>query len=357
MYLKKQLRLIALLLIVSNLAGWAGEMDVSKKKEINQSFNVEPNDLLNVDNRYGSITVTYWDKNEVNIRVVVESKGSNERRAQEGLDMVQIELKKVANTVYGTTSIKTSIGNNSIWGNNNKLVIDYYISMPRKFVASLSQKYGNINLPGHNEVKYTLEVKYGNLKAGSFTQPLAIDAGYSNVILEDVARLDLEAKYCGNVSLGSGTDIRIDGQYSQFKLRNAAKLDIDNSYGNITAETINNFSAHIRYGAANIDVLKERLSARQLDYSSLTIKELDANFGSIDAEARYSTLKLSVSPQAAFRINAESMKYGNVEIKGLRITSSDVEDKVDYYYQINGGGNKTIHFEGNNYSSLKINAL
>jgi hypothetical protein len=344
----------ALLLILCSPAGSAEEMDISKKKEINQSFNVTQNDRLNVDNRYGSITVTHWEKQEIAIRVVIESKAGTESRAQDGLDNVQIELKKTANTVYAATSINTR--NNFGWGNNNKLTIDYYITMPSKLAASLSQKYGNINLPGRNEGAYRIDLNYGNLKAGSFTQPLTIDAGYSNLALENVTSLDLEAKYCGNINIGNGTDIRSDTKYSQLKLRNADKLDIDNSYGNVTAENVNTLSVDTRYGSVQIETLKDKLSA-SLSYGSLTIAQLDAGFSSVEAGARYSTLKLSVSPQAAFRVYAESMKYGNVEIKGLKITNSNIENKTDHYYQINGGNNKTIRFDGNNYGSLKINAL
>ena len=51
-----------------------------KKKEINKSFNVGKNDILQVDNRYGNITVTHWSKSEVSIRVVIEAKAATRKR-------------------------------------------------------------------------------------------------------------------------------------------------------------------------------------------------------------------------------------------------------------------------------------
>jgi hypothetical protein len=87
------------------------------------------------------------------------------------------------------------------------------------------------------------------------------------------------------------------------------------------------------------------------------VNKLDADFKKATAEAHYGTLKLSIPSQAAFRVSAESLKYGKVEIKGLKITDEQIENKRDYYYQINGGGNKIIRFEGNNYGTLIINAL
>jgi hypothetical protein len=353
MHIKKHFPLLGLLLLLLNSAcGWAEELGSSKKKEINQSFSVSLSDQLNVDNRYGSITVTHWEKNEVAIRVVIESKSTNDNRAQQGLDRVQIELKKSGNTVYALTTLKNHLGIN-----NNRLTIDYYISMPSKLTAFISQQYGNINMPGMNEGKCTLEVAYGNVKAGSFTEPLAVSAKYSNINLEDVEDLRMELSYCGSASLGSGQSITVDSRYSNLKLRNVDKLRVDKRYGSLTVENAKNVAVEMRYSEARIDNVTEELNISALDYSTLTVRKLDAGFKSVSAEAHYGTLKLSIPTQAAFRVTAEAMKYGKVDISGLKVTNSSVENKVDRYYQINGGGNSHIRFDGNSYSSLRINAL
>ena len=66
--------LLMLLVLFCSVSGWAAKQESIKKKEINKSFNVGKNDILQVDNRYGNITVTHWSKSEVSIRVVIERK-------------------------------------------------------------------------------------------------------------------------------------------------------------------------------------------------------------------------------------------------------------------------------------------
>jgi hypothetical protein len=342
------------LILLISFSGWAENLDSSKKKEINKSFSVSLNDLLDVDNRYGNITITHWAKNEVAIRVVVESKARNDDQAQKGLDKVEIELKKSGNTVYALTSLREQSGWSS---NNNRITIDYYINMPSKLAANLSQKYGNINMPEKNEGKCILEVKYGNIKAGSFSESLSIDAGYSNINIEDVKDLKMDLAYCGNASLRNARSLTIDSKYSNINIQNADNINIDNKYGNIKIQHTNIISIETKYGNANIKYVKEELNIGTLDYSTLTLNELNDNFKHVNVEARYGTLKLSISPQASFRIIAEDMKYGGVDIMGLKITNLNIENKVNHHYQINGGGDRVIRFEGNSYSNLKINAL
>lgn len=333
---------------------WAENPDSSKKKEINRSFSVGLSDLLNVENRYGSITIAHWAKKEVEIRVVVESKARNVEQAQRGLDAVEIELRKSGSMVYAHTSLRNQWG----WNNNNsRITIDYYISMPPELTATLSQRYGNINLPENNEGKCVLEVKYGNIKAGSFSEALSIEAGYSNIDIKDAKNLSMDLAYCGNVALRDAQSLTIDSKYSNLNIGNVDKADIDNMYGNIKIQKANILSIDTKYGSANIAYVKEELNVGLLAYSTLTLTELNPGFRSVKAEARYATLKLSISPQASFRVIADNIKYGSVDVRGMKITNSTIDDKVNYRYQINGGEERFIRFEGNSYSHLKINAL
>ena len=108
---KKRYELIlAVLFMFFATQAWGETFDNTKKKEIDQTFNIGASDRLQVDNRYGNITITHWNKNEIRIQVVVESKAKNDAEAQRGLDRVEIDLDKSGNIVYATTSRKNQSG-------------------------------------------------------------------------------------------------------------------------------------------------------------------------------------------------------------------------------------------------------
>ena len=88
--------LLMLLVVFCSVSGWAAKQESIKKKEINKSFNVGKSDILQVDNRYGNITVTHWSKSEVSIRVVIEAKARNEERAQNIIDRISIRMERRA---------------------------------------------------------------------------------------------------------------------------------------------------------------------------------------------------------------------------------------------------------------------
>ncbi len=98
--------LLMLLVLFCSVPGWGSKQESIKKKEINKSFNVGKNDILQVDNRYGNITVTHWGKSEVSIRVVIEAKARNDEKAQAIIDRVNIRMEKMGNTVSAVTSLR-----------------------------------------------------------------------------------------------------------------------------------------------------------------------------------------------------------------------------------------------------------
>lgn len=352
----RAIALLAILLIANTAAGWAAKPESVKKKEINKSFDVSLSDLLMTDNRYGNTTITHWNKKEVSIRVEIEAKANNAETAQAILDRIQIELKKTGNTVSAVTSLKSQ---NKIWnnGDNQRFTINYFISMPSKLAINLSQKYGNINLPEKNEGKSTIEVKYGNLNAGSFTQTLNLEVKYGNVDIDDVTKANVDLGYCGNSSFGNADQLNIDSKYSSMDIKNCKQINLENKYGNVYIKNLDKGDMEIKYSEVTINHVKMELNVEELAYSTLKIKELSADFSNINVNARYGNLNINIPSNTSFKVSAENMKYGNHSVKGLNVTNSSTENKVNHYYKINGGGNGHIYFDGNNYSNINVKGL
>ncbi len=338
------------------LAHRPASYDYKKQKEVVQSFKVGSNDLLQIDNRYGNITVTHWSKNEVEIRVKVEAKAGRETTAQEALDRVRIDLKKEGGIVSGITTLKSQ---NNWSGNNNvqSLTIDYYISMPSKLASDLSQKYGNINLPDQNDGKCSLHLKYGNLNAGNFSQPLVLEAKYGNVDMGHLSDARLDLGYIGNMTCKDAKELTVDSKYSKLEIGKVQMLALEEKYGNLSVVSIDRGRIELKYGDATIGLLKTELNVDDLGYGSLTVKEVAPSFTRINVESRYGNLHLNIPGKTAFTVKAEDMRYGKYNLEGFNVTSSEREGKTDYRSEVNGGGNRHIYFNGNSYGNLSIKAI
>lgn len=357
--------LLAFLILCCSLPGWGNKQDNTKKKEYNKSFDVSKSDLLEIDNRYGGITVTHGSKNEVAIHVVIEAKAHSEERAQAMIDRVSIRMEKTGNTVSAVTSLKSQ--NNSS-GSNESFSIHYYIQMPNELTCDLTQKYGNINMPENNKGKCGLHVKYGNINGGNFSGPLNIDIQYGNLDIADVDKATLDLAYCGKAAVRNASQLNVDSKYSNLNFGMLRQMNLETKYGNLQIDGLDNGYLEMKYGEGKLGRLKESLVVDELSYSTLTIKELDANFEKVDVNARYGNLNAYIDAKASFRVSANNMKYGNCSVKGFNVhrlsqnensgefDSSKEQNKNSYLLDINNGKKGRINFEGNSYSNLKVMA-
>ncbi|MCD7937162.1 MAG: DUF4097 domain-containing protein [Tannerellaceae bacterium] len=324
-------------------------IDASRSKEISQTYQVNKSDQLIVDNRYGNITVNYWNKNMLSIRVVVESRARNEQKAQEAINRVNITMKQQGSKVYASTSFQSS-GRNS--GNDN-LTIHYHIDAPSGFNLELQQRYGDIYLPDKNEGNCTLNIQYGNIRAGNFSKDLTIEGKYSNLSLDNIKKLKLDASYCGDVRIQNGEELHIDARYSNFQTGIFNKIYIGLKYGNLKIKEVGDLDIDTKYSDITIEKLINRLYVRDQSYTGITVREVDKSFSEITSSARYGNLNLYLPEKTAFQIEADNMKYGNLNMHGFNNTSTQITNG-SHTYSINGGGKAKIKFNGNNYSNLTI---
>ena len=94
----------------------ANPQEVVKTKSINRTFQLEANDELEVDNKYGEITVAHWERNEVLIQVEIESRAASEKVAQANLDRITIEMNQWGHGIKAETIIASNKGN---WSHGN----------------------------------------------------------------------------------------------------------------------------------------------------------------------------------------------------------------------------------------------
>ena len=343
--------LLLMLFLCTNLL-WAENQEITRKKEYSQSFAARPDNNLFLSSKYGNITITHWKKDEVAFRVVVESKARNEQQAQRILERVQIILKKEDKTIMGLTEVRSITE-----FNNANFSINYYISMPSWMTTNIEQKYGNIQMPELNKGLCSIEIKYGNLEAGNFTQPLQLNAKYSNVTLGYLAGGNLDLAYSGKASVDGAEELAIDSKYSNLEIGEVGTLNLDKKYGQINIGKVNTLDLDMKYSNMTVNQLERKLACTELGYGNLDIAHVAPTFASIRVESHYGNLYLGIPLKASFKLKAEDMEYGDCEISSkFNKTHYEVHDD-SAYYEVNHGRDGVIEFDGGGYGNITVGAL
>src|SRR6186713_1186592 len=136
--------------VFSSPAG--GDEEVRKKRTINKTYSVTSEDKLEVENQFGNVIVTTWDKNEIAVDIEIGARASSDRRCQDIMDELEVKELRSGHII----SFKTKVGDIHNNGGENKrkgndedrsFYIDYIIHMPAGNRLQLENSFGKTTVP------------------------------------------------------------------------------------------------------------------------------------------------------------------------------------------------------------------
>jgi len=194
----------------------AKDDDGSLTKNYSKTYPVDANDALSIDNRYGSVIVNTWAKNEIKVDVQIKVSSGNDNATQKLLDNVTISDDKSGNTVSFKTNIGETKGSWTSWisgsHSSSKMEINYVVYMPARNELVIDNRYGSIVLPDL-QGKVTINCAYGSFAAKSLTNESAIRVKYGSASIENLGSSALDVSY-GSLHLGSADKLLADVSYS-----------------------------------------------------------------------------------------------------------------------------------------------
>jgi len=296
---------------------------VEKTKSYSKSYNVDGNDVINIDSKYGKITVFTWPKNEVKVDVQIVAGATDADKVQKMLDNVSIRDSKDGAGVSFRTYINQGDDGNDFWGSIfgkksgfRKLDINYTVYMPAKNPLTITNKYGSTELPDLAG-KLSINNSYGSLRAKALTNP--------------------------------GNQIRV--KYGSATIGTLTGSDLDVAYGSLNLGDCDKLNADVSYGSAKIGRITTSGNINVKFSGALNIGEVDKNVKNLSVNSSYSSVKLGVSDgqNADFDI---TVHYGSFNYSGhdVNITSKTPADGERGYSPTKtykghlgkGGSDKTI---------------
>ncbi|MDN5202556.1 hypothetical protein QQ008_14305 [Fulvivirgaceae bacterium BMA10] len=308
-------RFVIVALIFSCLLVWKSEANskYDKKKEIKKTFKVTKDANLELHNRFGEVHVNTWDKNEITAEITVIAKTSDDRRAQEILDRIEINI--MDNSPSGTIKIKTEIEQRSrSWfssSSGDNFEINYLISMPKTNDLEVTHSHGDLYIDQLNG-DVSVNLSHGRIKTEELNGDGYIKLAHGNgggikslnngrLTVSHYRKLNID--YLGSVDVGmahtsfdilKADDLELEVRHSNFGIGEINKLDCDLAHSNLDLGTLNN-SIEVTVSHGNVDI--ERVSS---------------NFSSIELRGSHSDFDLNLDRGASAKLDLGT-SHGSVK--------------------------------------------
>ncbi|KRD57570.1 hypothetical protein ASE40_14465 [Flavobacterium sp. Root935] len=351
--MKKHYNVLILFILIPFLGFSNDDTFITKQKNIKKTYIVNSNAGIDIDNKYGNITVSTWNEDKIDLDITIKVNGPNENWVNERLNSIDVEISALKSLV----SAVTNLGNSSLKskGSNNSFEINYVIKIPKNGSVKLVNKYGNISalsLEANTDInckygKVTLdklngsnnqiEIAYCQNSSINFIKTGSINARYSGLKINDSGNLNLNANYT-DVNLNEAQNIKYQCNYGTFKFQKINSLNGSGNYLTlIIGEVSSNFSFDTNYSKINIGTLNEKA-------------------GNVNINSGYTDIAIGYAPNYAFDFDV-SARYSNIKHdNSLDISVSETKSnskRISGFYRKKGQNKININSNYGNISLIK----
>jgi len=326
-----------------------------KSKKINKTFKVNPSTKLDLENKFGKIQITTWDKNEIAVDINIIARANSDQKAQEILDKINVDINEGNDIIYFKTKMESIYSK----GGNKSFEINYTVNMPRNNALKVKNSFGDMFLGNFNG-KTDIEVKYGGLRAEKLTSnENNLKVGFGSGSITYIKNGNLNISY-SDFNLSSGGNIDLTSSFSDIKLEGIDILDIKNKYGKVEIGSVNSVTGSNSFADFNLKKLALGLDMKVSYCGAFEVRNIGKNFKNININGSFSHFDLDFDDGNAFNFDV-NVSYGNADIdkNKAQFNISEKKNTSAYYKGRFGKGSSQgnvnikssygdVSFQGNN---------
>ncbi|KQX00515.1 hypothetical protein [Flavobacterium sp. Root420] len=307
--MKKHYKILILFILIPFLGFSNDDSFISKQKSIKKTFIVNSNAGIDVDNKYGSISVSTWDEDKIDIDISIKVTGPNENWVNERLNSIDVDITALKSMVTAVTKLGSSSLKSK--GSNNSFEINYVIKIPKNGTVKLMNKYGNITiltLDGASDIT----CKYGKVTAGKLNNTNnRFQIEYcQNSTIDYIKNGTIEARYSG-LKINDSGNLNLDTNYTDLVVADGQNIKYDCNYGTLKFQKINSFSGSGNYLTISIAEISNNVNV-DATYSKINISTITSKANNININTGYTDVSLGYDTNYAFDFDINT-KYGNIK--------------------------------------------
>lgn len=256
----KKLLFVALVLLIGQSV--TAQEKVSKK--LTKTYAMTNAGELQLENKYGSITLNGWEKDELSVEISIAVNHRKKENAEELLKRIQPIMREGDDFVSLSYEI---LEKSSGWFANffekanpfdydrSNIQIDYTIYMPAKAALKLSNTFGDVVLQGWSGRLKSL-VEHGDIWIGENLNKADITMRYGKLRAKDLSYGSIDIKN-GELDMSNSKSLRLNSSGSDITLNAITSLEIYANKDEITAEEVHTMFGNLKFTTLELDRLSD----------------------------------------------------------------------------------------------------
>lgn len=313
---------------------WSQKYSVTKTK----SFKVSKDAMVDIDNKYGDIYFTAWEKDSIKIVVNTTMKAKSVKGMNKLKSRINIDIRGnmgyvMGKTVFGkndgslTGTIRQKADRARLLLQSQNVTVNYTVYYPKSTEIKVANKYGNVYLPDVVD-KLNLKVSHGDVRGHTVNNAKVIQSSYGNVYFKSIIRGQINISY-GDLFLIKSDVLSIQSKSSVVNLEEVNQLNIASKSDRYIVEKVNSLIGKCSY--SNV-VVRELTSNFNINtrYGSVTLDQINKEFKNLSLSGSYSDYLLTFESGASckFNLSLENSKDFTYSQNSTSIISDSTTDEI-----------------------------
>ena len=302
----------------------------SEKRSFGETAKVSKESTLELNNKYGTIQITPWNKDSVSVKVEVEAFASNPDRLHKMLQGVDINISRSDMVIRAETEFIQNIGMllESFKGMTKKIIsyesrieINYFVRAPEYLNLKITNKYGDVYMED-NSGSFSLNLSNGSFKAGSLDEVHELKLAFCNASIKKITDGSVNASF-SDIDIGESGDLTINSISSRYDITRTGTLDIDSKRDKLFIGSAVALKGSAYFSDLRFDELEKEIDFSS-EYGSLSADHISKYIELISINSGYSDISLTFDPEASYNLD---IKQSNTFLV-LPEKNADIEKKI-----------------------------
>lgn len=333
---KLMFSLIAVLCTVISFGGDVTNADFKKEKWIKKSYSFKAGNTLDIQNKYGDVVISNWDKDSVKFEIHVISYGDKLDRVMDKLEEIEINFVHTGSYVSANTEwIAVSPWSKSLdeirnsLNSSSRVEVNYRVYLPKKADLNLDNKFGDVFLPKING-NLQADIAHGSFRADEITKirHLKVKYGDARIRRTDNASIDISF---GDLEIEEITeDLILNSTGADISIEKAEHVTIYSKKDEFRIESVGKIEGTATLSDIRVEGLKSSIDIN-CKLGSLKMKDIQAGFERINIDSYLTDITLITdgNVQSGFKVTSENARFSYDS--SVKIESENTLDKTTVY--------------------------
>lgn len=325
----------------------------SEKKTFQNTFRVSRESSLELDNKYGTVHISTWDRDSVSLRAEVDASASGLDRLHKLFQGVDINISGAGSVVRAYPEFTQSVNmlfesfkgmTNKFIPYESKLQINWFVNVPVWLDIKVTNRYGDLWMEDC-QGRLSISISNGSLRAGNISNGDNMELVFCDATINSITKGDVNASF-SEIKIDNSGSLTIEGVSSKFSIEKADELITESRRDKFYIGSVNVLRGNSYFTDFDIGKVETEINL-EVKYGSLETDQISKNVELVSINSGYTDINIEFEEGASYNAdirhtNTFLVLPGDSRSFEKRVINEEKKEYVTYGQVGRNPGNKKL---------------